>query len=100
MVMLSAMQSGVTENLINELRMSLGVARQTLQRWRHWWREIFVGTPFWILGRGRFKPSIEHAVLPMSLLDRFQGAAGFPIAIGAVPAVSGTDFRDGGDHPL
>jgi hypothetical protein len=73
MVLLSAMQSGVTDNLINELRLSLGVARRTLQRWQHWWREIFVGTPFWNLGRGRFMPSIEHAALPMSLLDRFKG---------------------------
>lgn len=71
MVLLSAMPSGVTDNLINELRMSLGVARRTLQRWRHWWCEIFVGTPFWVLGRGRFMPPIENAGLPMSLLDRF-----------------------------
>ena len=73
MVLLSAMQSGVTDNLINELRMSLGMARRTLQRWRHWWREIFVATPFWNLGRGRFMPPIEHAALPMSLLDCFSG---------------------------
>lgn len=73
MVLLSAMQSGVTDNLIDELRLDLGVARRTLQRWRHWWREIFVGTQFWNLGRGRFMPSIEHAALPMSLLDRFNG---------------------------
>lgn len=73
MVLLSAMQSGVTDNLINELRLSLGVARRTLQRWRHWWHEIFVGTPFWDLGRGRFMPPIEHAALPKSLLDRFRG---------------------------
>jgi hypothetical protein len=73
MVLLSAMQSGVTDTLINELQLHLGVARRTLQRWRHWWREIFVGTSFWDLGRGRFMPPIEHAALPMSLLDRFKG---------------------------
>ena len=76
MVLLSAMQSGVTHTLINELQLHLGVARRTLQRWRHWWREIFVRTPFWDLGRGRFMPSIEHAALPMSLLDRFKGQDG------------------------
>jgi hypothetical protein len=73
MVLLSGMQSGVTDTLINELQLHLGVARRTLQRWRHWWREIFVATPFWNLGRGRFMPPIEHAALPMSLLDRFSG---------------------------
>ena len=76
MVLLSAMQSGVTHTLINELQLHLGVARRTLQRWRHWWREIFVRTPFWDLGRGRFMPPIEHAALPMSLLDRFKGQDG------------------------
>lgn len=73
MVLLSAMQSGVKDTLINELQLHLGVARRTLQRWRHWWREIFVATPFWNLGRGRFMPPIEHAALPMSLLERFTG---------------------------
>jgi len=73
MVLLSGMQSGVTNNLINKLRLHLGVARRTLQRWRHWWREIFVETPFWDLGKGRFMPPIDHAALPKSLLDRFRG---------------------------
>ena len=73
MVLLIAMQSGLTLTLINELQLHLGVERRTLQRWRHWWREIFVRTPFWDLGRGRFMLSIEHAALPMSLLDRFKG---------------------------
>ena len=74
MLLLSAMQSGVTDTVIDELQLHLGVARRTLQRWRHWWREIFVATPFWNLGRGRFMPPIEHAALPMSLLDRFSGS--------------------------
>jgi hypothetical protein len=73
MVLLSAIQSGLTDNLINEFRLSLGLSRRTLQRWRHWWREILVGTPFWNFGRGRFMPPIEHAALPMSLMDRFKG---------------------------
>lgn len=73
MVLMSGMQSGVTDTLINELQLHLGVARRTLQRWRHWWREIFVATSFWNLGRGRFMPPIEHAALPNSLLERFSG---------------------------
>lgn len=66
MILLSAMQSGVTDNLINELRLSLGVARRTLRRWRHWWREIFVETPFWNYGSGRFMPPIEHSGIPLT----------------------------------
>jgi hypothetical protein len=41
--------------------------------WRHWWREIFVGTAFWDLGSGHFIPPTEPAALPMSLLERFTG---------------------------
>jgi hypothetical protein len=70
----SAMRSGFTGTLIDELQLHLVVVRRTLQRWRHWWREIFVATPFWNLGRGRFMPPIEHSALPMSLLDRFSGS--------------------------
>lgn len=76
MVLLSAMQSGVTHTLINEFQLHPGVARRTLQRSLHWWREIFVRTPVWDLGRGRFIPPIEHAALPKSLLDRFKGQDG------------------------
>jgi hypothetical protein len=73
MVLLSAMQSGVTDSLINELRLSIGVARRTLQRWRQWWRETFVQTAFWDIGRGNFMHPVNHAALPMSLLERFRG---------------------------
>lgn len=71
MVLLAAMQSGVTASRIDELRSSLGVARRTLQRWRHWWREMFVQTQLWQIGRGQFMPPIDHAALPGSLLERF-----------------------------
>lgn len=72
MVLLATMQSGVTDSRIDELRLSLGVTRRTLQRWRHWWRETFVKTQFWQIARGRFMPPIEHAALPAGLLERFQ----------------------------
>ena len=73
MVLLCAMRSGGPNKQIDQVRKSLGVSRRTLQRWRHWWREIFVSTPFWNLGRGGFMPPLDHATLPMSLLIRFQG---------------------------
>lgn len=70
-ILVSAMQSGVTDPLVAELRAALGVARRTLQRWRHWWREIFVHTPLWRHERGNFMPMIDDAALPLSLLERF-----------------------------
>ncbi len=73
MVLLSAMQSGVTDSRIAELQSSVGATRRTLQRWRHWWREIFVQSPFWVIEQGLIMPPIEAVTLPMSLLERFLG---------------------------
>jgi hypothetical protein len=53
--------------------------------------------PFWDLGKSRFMPPIEHAALPKSLLDRFR-RKDTPIAVDAVPAISGTTFKDSRDH--
>lgn len=70
-VLLSAMQGGVTDRRVDELRGTLGVARRTLQRWRRWWRESFVQTQLWEIERGRLMPPIEPAALPGGLLERF-----------------------------
>ena len=70
-ILLSMMQRGVTERGIDELRITLGLARRTLQRWRHWWRQIFVQTPLWQYERGNFMPTIDESALPLSLLERF-----------------------------
>ena len=73
MVLLSAMRSGVTDSRMEELQSSVGATRRTLQRWRHWWREIFVQSPFWTIQQGLFMPPIEAVTLPKSLLERFLG---------------------------
>ena len=65
------MQRGVTDSGIDELRITLGLARRTLQRRRHWWRQIFVQTPLWQYQRGNFMPTIDESALPTSLLERF-----------------------------
>ena len=70
-ILLSMMQRGVTDSGIEELRIMLGLARRTLQRWRHWWRQIFVQTPLWRYQRGNFMPTIDESALPTSLLERF-----------------------------
>ena len=70
-ILLSLMQRGVTDSGIDELRSTLGVARRTLQRWRHWWQQIFVHTPLWQYERGNFMPAIDGVTLPASLLERF-----------------------------
>jgi hypothetical protein len=70
-ILRSVMQRGVTDSGIDDLRSTLDVARRTLQRWRHWWRKIFIHTPLWQYERGNFMPTIDDATLPASLLERF-----------------------------
>lgn len=73
-LVLSAMRDGVTGRRAAQLHETFGVARRTLERWRHWWQEIFVRTPFWDFARGRFMPILDHGALPDCLIGRFQAA--------------------------
>lgn len=57
----------------DQIRRLLGVSRRTLNRWRRWWRETFVQTPFWSIARARFMPPVPQEALPGALLDRFGG---------------------------
>jgi hypothetical protein len=47
---------------------------QTIKRWCIWWRESFARSAFFKTERGRFKPQIENATLPTSLLLCFEDA--------------------------
>jgi len=49
------------------------ICMRTLRRWRRWWLETFVQTPFWKVHRGRFHPPAHTGELPGSLLSRFSG---------------------------
>lgn len=72
MLIVSAMSGGVTAGKAAALRVTFGVARRTLERWRSWWRDVFVRTPFWSVERARFMLPVAQSDLPSSLLDRFQ----------------------------
>lgn len=72
-VLLSAMDDGVTSGRTEQLRRVLGVHRRTLQRWREWWRMAFISTPFWTMARGALMPQPTAPALPASLLERFVG---------------------------
>ncbi len=54
---------------------SLGVPLRTLQRWRHWWRQLFVLTPLWQAACARFMPPVASDRIPGGLLERFDGTA-------------------------
>jgi hypothetical protein len=57
---------------LDELEALLGVDRRTLRRWRRWWRESLVRSPWWRAVRARFMPPLEAQRLPGALLERFE----------------------------
>jgi hypothetical protein len=70
-VLVTAMRAGLTARRAAQLREWLGVNVRTLARWRRWWRETFVASPFWHGVKGRFAPPVEPDELPAALLERF-----------------------------
>jgi hypothetical protein len=70
-VLSTAMQQGVTPVRAQRLHELIGVSRQTLARWRAWWKEAFVESDFWKTARARFAPPVNESTCPLSLLERF-----------------------------
>ncbi len=73
-VLVSARPAGPTPAAA-QLGLTLGVARHTLARWFHWWREQFPLTPLWQASGARFMPPIPEEQLPGELIARFVGPA-------------------------
>lgn len=69
----------LTGKRVIELKALLGVDRRTLRRWRRWWSEAFVHSPWWRIAQARFSPALDHGRLPDSLLERFAGALEPPL---------------------
>jgi hypothetical protein len=55
-VLVSAMEHGLSLRRVAKLNEDLGIGLRTLRRWRQWWRAVFVSTRFWHGARGRFMP--------------------------------------------
>ena len=70
-VLVSAMMHGPNAKRISQLCQLLPVDTRTLYRWRKWWTQAFVMGAFWRSARGRFSRPIEHAQMPLSLVDVF-----------------------------
>lgn len=73
-VLASAMQHGINAMRTRRLEELFGASRQTLERWRAWWLEVFVSSRFWQSLRARFMPAVNAASLPQSMLDRVADA--------------------------
>ncbi len=69
--LVTALAHGLSAHRLSVLRSELGIDRRTLERWRHFWREIVPGTLFWKVARARFAPPVAETDLPVSLVARF-----------------------------
>lgn len=72
-VLCAAMQHGLQSGRTQQLWELLGVSRQTLVRWRTYWQQTFVQTPFWKQARALLSPPVVEGEMPSSLLFRFAG---------------------------
>ncbi len=73
-VLISALEGGLSPTRRRQLVDTLDVPAQTLWRWQQWWREVFAEGPWWRMERAQFIPPIAAARLPGELLARLQGA--------------------------
>ena len=63
----------LTPRWLARLSEELGVDRRTVRRWRRWWQERFVRSPWWRTEKARLATPVEESELPGSLLERFSG---------------------------
>ena len=70
-VLVTVLRHGPTPTRIAKLRELVGVSARTIYRWRSWWQDTFVRTPFWKATRGFLRVPIEESSLPVSLLESF-----------------------------
>ncbi len=70
-VLVSAMMHGANAQCLGALREALGIDMRTLKRWRRWWLDVFVKTPFWKAARGRFMPVLNELLMPSCLVESF-----------------------------
>ncbi len=72
-ILVSALEQGLSSVGRKHLIEQLDLWPQTLARWRQWWREIFASSRCWQAARGHFMPPIAIDQLPGGLLGRFTG---------------------------
>ena len=72
-VLLSALEQGLSRTRRKQLIEQLDLWPQTLARWRRWWQEIFSASRCWQAARGHFVPPVAIGQLPGALLGRLSG---------------------------
>ena len=70
-VLVTVLRHGPTPKRIAKLQELVGVSARTIYRWRSWWQDTLVHTPFWKAARGFLPAPIDESSLPLSLLESF-----------------------------
>jgi hypothetical protein len=73
-VLISALEHGLSPQRRGQLIDTLNIPQQTLWRWQCWWREVFGEGPWWRMQRAGFVPPVLACRLPGELLGRLDGA--------------------------
>ena len=76
-VLISVLTLGINDHRLEQVKRHFGitVSESTWKRWRRWWRESFMTTPFWQQAKGLVSPAIAPTPsLARALLIRFEGA--------------------------
>lgn len=73
-ILVMAMQHGLSAKRRRQLIEQLDLYPQTLSRWRVWWRRIFPASRCWQANQGQFMPPVDISRLPGALLGRLSGA--------------------------
>ena len=72
-ILISILREGATASRMRRLTELIHVHRQTVERWRGWWRDAFTAMPFWRIARASFMPPVDAERLPATMLERFAG---------------------------
>lgn len=72
-VLVTALEHGLTPHRRAVLIEQLDLWPQTIARWRRWWREVFAASRTWRAEHGKFMPPVNAATLPGALLGRLNG---------------------------
>jgi len=72
-ILVSILREGATASRMRRLTALVNVGRQTVERWRTWWRGAFTAKPFWRIARASFMPLVDEHRLPAAMLERFVG---------------------------
>ena len=70
-VLMAALRCGPSPARCRVLEELVGVSRRTIARWRRWWTEKLIDTPFWRAAAGTLMPPVASSQLPAALLERF-----------------------------